>query len=143
MSDVAYATTFRLSYADCDPAGIIYYASWFIAMERASTQWFFDGGIRFDTMSDEFGGAVVTRSTSCEYLAPARAYDLVELEVRVADVGCSSYTLAYTMTRADDGVRLASSTLTGVFVGADGRSAPLPERLRTMFGHGGPEALEA
>ena len=48
-------TWVRLSYADCDPAGIIYYASWFVVMERQLSAWFFAAGFRFDTMLAEVG----------------------------------------------------------------------------------------
>jgi len=126
---VAAVGATRLTYADCDPAGIVYYAAWFVAMERVLTEWFLRVGFRFDRMADELGGAVVTRSTWCEYLAPARVYDEIAVRMTVAKVGTTSYTLSFEMVRAGDAVVVARSGLVGVFV-AGGRAAPLPPALR-------------
>jgi len=38
---VLSVTRMRLSYADTDPAGLVYYATWFGWMERVSTEWMF------------------------------------------------------------------------------------------------------
>lgn len=120
----------RLSYADCDPAGIIYYAAWFVAMERTLTEWFFGHGIRFDTIKEELGCAPVTRSTWCEYLVAASVYDSVDIELRVSHIGRSSYTLGFAMTRQSDGARLAQSGITCVLVGQDGRPTAIPAPFR-------------
>jgi len=132
----AVALSVRLSYADCDPAGILYYAAWFIVMERVLSEWFLGRGFRFDTMTDQVGGAPVTRSTWCEYLAPARVYDLVSVEMRVAEVGRSSYALSFEMTRSDDGVVVARSGICCVFLDRSGVPAPLPAGFRAVLEDG-------
>jgi YbgC/YbaW family acyl-CoA thioester hydrolase len=123
----------RLSYADCDPAGIIYYAAWFVVMERQLSAWFFDAGFRFDTMLAEVGATPVTRSTWCDYLAPARAYDQVRVEMSVAEVGRRSYRLAFEMTRETDGVVVARAGIGCVAVDADGRAVDLPTGYRALL----------
>jgi acyl-CoA thioesterase FadM len=80
-------------------------------------------------MADELGGAVVTRKTWCEYLAPATVYDEIAVKLSVAKVGTTSYTLGFEMVRVGDAVVVARSGLVGVFV-AGGRAAPLPPVLR-------------
>ena len=136
MSAVTAVGSTRLTYADCDPAGIVYYAAWFVAMERVLTEWFLRSGFRFDRMPDELRGGVVTRSTWCEYLAPAQVYDEIVVEMTVAKVGTTSYTLAFEMVRTADAVVVARSGLVGVFV-AGGRAAPLPPALRAALVRGG------
>lgn len=123
----------RLAYADCDPAGIIYYASWFVAMERQLTEWFDAQGVRFDRLREQLGGAPVTRATWCDYLAPAYVYDLVRVEMRVNRIGRSSYELGFAMIRAKDEVTVARAAIACVFVGADARPAPLPEPFRRVL----------
>jgi acyl-CoA thioester hydrolase len=129
----AKVTTVRLSYADCDPAGILYYAAWFVVMERILSEWFFEQGFRFDTMAELVGGAPVTRSTWCEYLAPAKVYDLVSVEMRIAEVGRSSYRLAFEMTRTGDDVVVARAGIGCVFLDGSGAPAPLPAGFRTVL----------
>jgi acyl-CoA thioester hydrolase len=122
-----------LTYADCDPAGIIYYASWFVAMERQLTEWFDAQGLRFNRTGHELGGAPVTRSTWCDYLAPAYVYDLVRVEMRVNRIGRSSYELGFTMIRENDETTLARAAIGCVFVGSDAHPAPLPEAFRRVL----------
>lgn len=129
----AQVATVRLSYADCDPAGIVYYAAWFLVMERILSEWFFDHGFRFDTMAEQVGGAPVTRSTWCEYLAPATVYDLVSVEMRIAEVGRSSYRLGFEMTRTEDDVVVARSGIACVFLDGSGAPAPLPAGFRAVL----------
>jgi acyl-CoA thioester hydrolase len=124
----------RLSYADTDAAGIVYYAAWFSWMERLSTEWFHDKGFRFDRMLSEHGATVVTRATSCEYLVPVGAYDEVDIEMRVARVGERSYELAFGMTRVTDAVLVGRSTLTLVTVDVSGRPTRVPAALRELLG---------
>jgi acyl-CoA thioester hydrolase len=122
----------RLSYADCDPAGIVYYGAWFPIMERLLLDWFFRGGFRFDTILAELGAAPVTRSTSCDYLATARVYDEVEIALTVESIGTSSYRLGFAMTRAGDSTPLARASISCVYV-ADGRAVALPASVRSYL----------
>lgn len=131
-----HTTMLRLSFADCDPAGIIYYGSWFVAMERALSEWFFGHGVRFDTMMADFGAAAVTRATWCEYLAPTFVYDPVRLELYITDIGRSSYALGFVMTRTTDGVRVAQSGITCVCVDRAGLPVPLPVAFRATLESG-------
>lgn len=124
---------FRLSYADTDAAGIIYFAAWFPWMERLSTEWFHQNGFRFDRMVEKFGATVVSRATSCEYLAPVRAYDEIDIEMRVTRVGERSFELAFTMTRVTDPCVVGRSTLTLVAVDASGRPTGVPNALRALL----------
>jgi YbgC/YbaW family acyl-CoA thioester hydrolase len=123
----------RLSYADTDAAGIIYFAAWFPWMERLSTEWFHDNGFRFDQMLARFGATMVSRATSCEYLVPVGVYDEVDIEMRVARVGESSCQLAFAMTRVADARAVGRSTLTLVAVDASGRATSVPDALRDLL----------
>lgn len=130
---VVHVAKVRLSYADCDPAGIVYYGSWFHFMERALSEWFLGQGFRFDTMVETVGGAPVTRSTWCDYLAPARVYDLLRIEMRVEGVGDSSYRVSFEMTREGDDVVVARSGIGCVFLDVAGAPAPLPASFRAAL----------
>lgn len=123
----------RLTYADTDAAGILYFAAWFPWMERLSVEWVYGQGFRFDRMHELFGAAPVARATSCEYTAPTRVYDEVEMAMGVDHIGTSSYRLAFTMTRLPDAVVVARSTLTLVCLGADGRPKAIPDPYRSML----------
>ncbi len=122
----------RLSYGDCDPAGILYYAAWFPLMERLLQEWFIQHGHRFDTMVAALGSSPVTRTTTCDYLAAARVYDRVEIGLCVDHVGTSSYRLGFDMTRIEDATSLARASITCVTI-TEGRPVPLPLALYDLL----------
>jgi acyl-CoA thioester hydrolase len=123
----------RLTYADTDAAGILYFAAWFPWMERLSVEWVYDKGFRFDQMRERFGAAPVARATTCDYTGPTHVYDEIEMAMRVDHVGTSSYRLAFTMTRLPEAAVVARSTLTLVCVGPDGRPRAIPDAYRSML----------
>src|SRR5699024_10863553 len=61
-----HSLEFRISYADTDPAGILYFATWFPWMERVQTEWYLLRGLRLDTLQERFGFATVTTHTEAD-----------------------------------------------------------------------------
>lgn len=122
----------RLSYADCDPAQLVYYAAWLPKMEQLLLEWFYHHGYRFDTMKSVVGAEPVTRSVHCEYTAPARIYDLIEIAMGFEHVGVSSYVVGFRMTRQCDETLVARARLACVCT-AEGVSVPIPTALRQLM----------
>lgn len=120
----------RLSYADCDPAQIIYFAAWFPWMERLQSAWMLRHGLRQDELMERFGFGVVTRAAECEYLERCGLFDEVKIDLGVERVGRTSVTWAFRMTRAD-GAQVATATMTLVSIGGDGHPIPVPPPLLT------------
>jgi acyl-CoA thioester hydrolase len=122
-----------LAYADSDAAGILYFAAWFSWMERMSTQAWLDRGFRHDQMLERIGVQFVTRATTCDYVAVARPYDEIDIEMELTEAGRRSLRFAFTMTRAADTTVVARATFTLVCVDGSGRSAAIPPDVRTAF----------
>ena len=122
----------RLSYADCDPAQILYFAAWFPWMERVQTEWLYLNDLRQDTLEDRFGFGTVTRHAECQYLAPARLFEKIRISLRVGHVGRTSFRWDTRMTRLDDGIVVATGTTTLVTTDAGGRPIPVPSPLREL-----------
>jgi acyl-CoA thioester hydrolase len=129
---VVHRHSVRLSYGDCDPAGIIYYAAWLPMMERVLSEWFVESGHRLDTMAESLGATPVTRAISCDYLAAAGVHDLVDVAMHVEHVGHSSYRLGFEITRTDDDEVVARAAISCVTV-REGRPVGLPPALRGLL----------
>ncbi len=126
---------FRLSYADCDPAQIVYYAAYFEWFERTSSEWWVAQGYRIDELPQRLGVVLVSRSAGCEYLAPTRVLDRLACRMYFGRVGRTSATFAFDVDRLDDGVRVAEGFNTLVTVdAAGGRPTPIPPVLRALMG---------
>lgn len=133
IRDVVASREVLLTYADTDAAGILYYAAWFPWMERMGVEWLLDNGFRYDTMLAEHGAGAVTRATACEYLSQVTVYDRVRIDMFVDLVGDRSYRLGFTMTRVNDGVVVARSTMSLVVIDSEGKPAPIPPALLTLL----------
>lgn len=128
---------FRLTYADCDPAQLVYFAAYYPWFERTSTEWWLAQGLRIDELPERHGVALVSRASGCEYLAPARVCDRLACRLRFGRIGRTSATFAFDVDRVDDGVRVATGFNTLVWVDpAGGGPVAIPPALRELMGLG-------
>ncbi|MCT1476947.1 thioesterase family protein [Microbacterium sp. p3-SID336] len=127
---ILHSHTTRLSYADTDPAGILYYAAWFPKMEALQSEFLFLQGLRQDTLIERFGWWTVSRATTCEYLAAARLFDEVRIDLRMGRIGASSFRFAFRMTRLDDDALVARAENTVVTVSPTQEPVRIPADLR-------------
>lgn len=121
---------FRLSYADTDPAGILYYAAWFPWMERMQSEWFWMNGLRQDQLSEEHGFWSVTGHTECDYLVPVGLFDQIRIELRIGRIGTKSFDMEHRMVRTSDEVLVGRGLIRVVTVTPEGGSTPIPGVLR-------------
>jgi acyl-CoA thioester hydrolase len=129
MAGPLHTCTFQLTYGDCDPAGIVYYANYFRWMEHTHTTWWLAVGERIDEMQRRHGVELVTRHTGCEFTAPARPFDVVIAALSAEAVGRTSFRMRVDFSLAD-GPATATGDLTLVTIDANGRPAPVPEAGR-------------
>lgn len=128
-----HTNTFRLTYGDTDPAGILYYAAWFPRMEAVQSEFLFLQGLRQDTLVETFGWWTVSRATECEYLVATRLFDEIRIELRLGRIGTSSFRFEHEMWRLGDGVRVAQSSTTVVTVSPDQTPVRIPADLRARL----------
>ncbi len=127
---VLHSQTFRLGYADTDPAGILYYAAWLPWMERTQTEWFYLNDLGQDTLAGRFGFWTVTVHAECDYLVPVGLHDEIRLELRLGEMGHSSFVTEHTMVRTADERLVGRGRITLVTVDPAGTSVPVPQLLR-------------
>jgi len=95
-----------VAWGDCDPAGIVFYPTIFSWIDRGGRVVLRRMGVSRD---QELSGGPIFPILSAEarFLAPIRLDDEIAVQVTVSHVGRTSFTLAYTLTRPSDGVRVA------------------------------------
>ena len=107
-----HALQFRLSFGECDPAGIVYYATYLEWAERVHGDWWCRRGRPIGDAGA--GPSFVVRHVSCDYLAAPRANDLLGCEMSLQ--------------------RVAELWLTAVFVDDDGAPCEVPDDARRLLG---------
>jgi len=121
----------RIEFADTDMAGLVHFARFFVFMETAEHELLaaLGAAVRFEQDGAVFGWPRV--AASCEYLAPARFGDLLDIHLRVARKGRSSLTYAFEISRG--GEPIARGRVTAACCRLDGpegvQAVPIPAAL--------------
>ncbi len=127
----------QVQWGDCDPAGIIFYPTYFRWMDAATWAFLDSVGYSAKRMRAEHI-AMPLVSAQCDFLAPAQQGDHCEVHSRIVRFGGKSFALAHEITRSD-GVVLARGSETRVWGRfADGPGTPMkgeliPQGLKGSF----------
>jgi acyl-CoA thioester hydrolase len=132
LAPVLHTTSFRLAYADCDPAGIVYYATYYGWMERTHTEWWFLRGVWLEDLSAQCGVQIVTKMAHADFNRPLRLLDLVSCSMYCDRIGDTSFTQGFQF-RTEADVVAANATLCLVCLDVGGRPVRVPDRMRELL----------
>ena len=127
----------QVQWGDCDPAGIIFYPTYFRWIDAASWAMFAAVGYGAKRMRAEHL-AMPLVSAQCEFLFPAEHGDRCEVRSRIARFGGKSFVVAHEVVRSD-GTALARGRETRVWgrhvegPGTPMRGETIPEELKQRF----------
>ncbi len=127
----------QVHWGDCDPAGIIFYPTYFRWMDSACWAFFAGVGYPAKRMRAE-NLAMPLIAADCRFLHPAEQGDHCEVRSKIARFGGKSFVLAHEVLRAD-GVALARGSETRVWgrfeqgPGSRLRGETIPEELKALF----------
>jgi acyl-CoA thioester hydrolase len=129
MSDAAYRHRLTVRFRDCDAMGHVNHAVYFTYFEQCRlTCW------RELTGTLHPHTRVIVAHAECDYRSPATFGDELEVRMTVAEVGRSSFALAYAIVRAATEQSVADGKT--VMVGYDyeaARSIALPDRTKELL----------
>ena len=127
----------QLHWGDCDPAGIIFYPTYFRWFDAATWALFASVGYPAKRMRAEYL-AMPLVAADCEFKAPAGQQDRAEVRSRIVRWGGKSFVVRHEVVR-DDGTLLARGSETRVWGRyVDGPGSPLKgraigEELKALF----------
>ena len=127
----------QVQWGDCDPAGIIFYPTYFRWMDAAT--WGLMDSVGYDPrrMRTEHLSMPLV-SADCQFLFPAAHGDRCEVRSRIARFGGKSFAVAHDVVRSD-GTALAKGTETRVWArykdgpGSRIQSETIPEAIKALF----------
>jgi len=127
----------RVHWGDCDPAGIIFYPTYFRWMDAATWAFFEQVGFDAKRMHREHR-AMPLVSAECQFLAPAEHGDHCEVRSRIGRFGSKSFVVLHEIVR-QDGTRLAKGSETRVWgryesgPGTPMRGEAIPDTVKALF----------
>ncbi len=120
-----FKTKRKVEFVDTDMEGIVHFARYLVYMETAEHEFLEALGV---SVSMEHEGRKIgwpRVSVSCDYKAPARFGDVLDIHMRVLEKGTSSMTYAFDFL--NDGREIAKGRVTSVCCALDdGKIRPIP-----------------
>lgn len=128
-------------FADIDHAGIVYYPRFFHFFHVAFEEFFRArlGGRSYVALLDQDRIGFPAVSARCDYRAPLRFGDVMDIEMAITRLGERSATFRYRVfrqaeTATEEAVLAAEGETTCAIVDLEAfRAMSLPERLRELF----------
>ena len=135
-SDFRFMTKIRVRWMECDGQGIVYNGAYLGYLEIGQAEYYRNLGFAIYIIPQSgYFDFVVVKSTQ-EFKAPAKVDEIIELHVRVSNIGNTSLTLNLEIY-AEGNDRLLTSIET-VYVGYDTATEstrPVPDAIRELVTH--------
>lgn len=133
MPTIDFSFPVRVYYQDTDAGGVVYHSCYLNFMERARYEWLRALGFNVHALSMDYQSLFMVRSIEIVYLKPAVLDDLLDVTVKIAEIGRSRITLGQEIICKQ--VKLVSATVHVVCVGAETLKpvsipVPLREKIR-------------
>jgi len=132
MKPLIHRTQVRVTYAETDAMGVVYYANYLRWLEVGRTELMRSLGVAYREMED--GGAFLPVSeVFCKYHVPARYDDILIIETAVDFLRRASIQFSYRIFRQSDGTLLITGSTLHAFVDREGKIVKVPPALRAKL----------
>lgn len=134
--DFRFHHTLRVRWAECDAQAIVYNAAYLTWAEVGLAEYCRHLGFRMYKLAELNLFDTVTAKATIDYKAPARLDDLVEVYVRVVQIGNTSINFRCETYRENEDQLL--NRVDCVYVSYDNRAQRprrVPEAIRELFAH--------
>jgi acyl-CoA thioester hydrolase len=128
MDRVPHRIETRVTYADTDAMGIVYYSHYLRWFEMGRTELMRSLGIAYKEMESQ-GTYLPVSEVFCRYLISAKYDDVLIIETSVDFLKRASIQFAYRILRKADEVQMVTGTTLHAFVDREGRIVRVPSSL--------------
>jgi acyl-CoA thioester hydrolase len=129
IEDGVHRLPVRIYYEDTDFSGAVYHANYLKFCERGRSDFLRLIGVHHREIMGQLG--FVVRRMTCDFRAPARIDDLLEIETRFRSWAGARMELAQQVLREED--MLFAAEVTVALVDAEGKPKRLPSELVKAF----------
>ena len=133
-----FKLTRRIEFAETDMAGIVHFANFFRMMEAAEHAFFRSLGLTIHGHDEDGTTGWPRVSATCDFRAPLRFEEEVEIHLLVAEVRARSIRYQFIFRKAADGTEVARGAMAAVCATVDKVAGklvpvPIPERIRAQI----------
>ena len=128
MNRVPHRIETRVTYAETDAMGVVYYSHYLRWFEMGRTELMRSLGIAYKEMESQ-GTYLPVSEVFCRYLVSAKYDDILIIETSVDFLRRASIQFAYRILRKADAVQMVTGTTLHAFVDREGRIVRVPSSL--------------
>ncbi len=125
-----YKKTWKVKFAECDIAGIVFYPRYFEMVNFVVEEWLEDLDWSFYMMHAERHEGLPTKSVACDFSSPSKIGDELNFELSITALGKSSLALCVTAFNGGALVFKTTNVLVYVTLTQPIKSMPIPDELR-------------
>jgi acyl-CoA thioester hydrolase len=129
LQSFCHRTETRVTYADTDAMGVVYYAHYLRWFEMGRSELMRSLGVSYREMEREEIFLPVAE-LFCKYLVSARYDDVVTIETFIDFLKRASIQFRYRLLRKTDGAILVTGRTLHAFVDREGKVVRIPDGLR-------------
>ncbi len=122
----AKEASIRVTYADTDSMGVVYYSNYFRWFEIGRTEYFRKLGFSYREMEDKGCYLPVTQAF-CKFLKPAKYDDEILIKTSISFLKRASIRFDYKILRKGSEAELATGFTVHAFIDKDGKIRRVPE----------------
>ena len=119
----------RVTYAETDAMGIVYYANYLRWFEMGRTELMRAAGIAYKEIEDQ-GVYLPASEVFCKYHVSAKYDDIIIIETSIEFLKRASMQFAYRLRRKADGVDLVTGWTLHAFTDREGKIVRVPASLK-------------
>lgn len=134
LNEYGFQTELRVRLSETDAVGIVFFGSFAVYFDVGRMDYLahlglhtMDGAVR-----DLIPGAVIRHEA--RFFSPARYNDILNLHVRIAEIGRTSYTFHFLATNKRSRALIAGGLTTLVWLDDDFKPIAVPETFRIAVG---------
>ena len=132
---MSFIKQYKVRFSDTDPAGVMYYPRFLDRFHSVFEDWF-DEALKmpYRWVLEETRVGFPTVHTECDYRAPCRFGETLEVELILCRLGTRSFACTYKVrSDGDRKVRVQATVVTATVNLDTFEPIPIPERLRRQL----------
>lgn len=123
----------EVRFRDCDPMGHTNNAVYLTYLEQTRfAHWRSLWGFGSPQLPPGMPGVILAR-VECDYKRPSRYGDTLEVRMRVAEIGRTSFRYEYEIVDADGGIVLKAKTVQVMYDYGAEKPVPIPDDIRALL----------
>ena len=127
-----------VEWGDCDPAGIVYYPSYFRWCDQASHRLLAAASVTHSTSGEQWTEGTPLVAAECSFKRASQPGEKLLVESHISKIGRSSFTISHVF-RDEMGQIAAQGTETRIWAEKQGdarslKAVPIPEAVRKRLG---------